>query len=182
MQLKVIKTDGSLEEYLHTKVIGTFNNALSLIDQSNVFAAEQFAEAITYHLYHKQQKAVVASDEIHLMIQAVLSATGYLNAAGALNQYRLNRAIKRRRVEVVDTDGHDDDWEDQPWSKAILVEYLIASRGVDMHTARAIAAQVEDKVLNLGINRVPRNLVRQLVIHDTERMLAAREQLELITG
>ncbi len=29
MQLKVIKSDGSIEEYLHTKVIGTFGNALA---------------------------------------------------------------------------------------------------------------------------------------------------------
>jgi 2-phosphoglycerate kinase len=182
MQLKVIKTDGSLEEYLHTKVIGTLNNALSLIDQPNVFAAEQFAEAITFHLYHKQQQRLIASDEIHLMIQAVLSATGYLNAAVALNQFRLNRAIKRRRVEVIDVDGDDGECEDQPWSKSILVEHLIVRRELDLHTARAIAAQVEDKVLNLGISRVPRSLVRQLVIHDSDMMLAARDQLELIMG
>jgi len=43
MQLKVIKADGTLEEYLHTKVIGTINNALASVDESNVFAAEQFA-------------------------------------------------------------------------------------------------------------------------------------------
>jgi hypothetical protein len=58
----------------------------------------------------------------------------------------------------------------------------MTQRGLDMHTARAIAATVEEKVLNLGIGRVPHNLLRQIVEHDTEQMLIAREQLELITG
>ncbi len=181
MPLKVIKTDGTVEEYLHTKVIGTFNNALGLIDQPNVFAAEQFAEAITFHLYHKQSQQYVASDEIHLMVQAVLSATGYGNAAAALNACRMNRAIRRRRVEIIDADGDRGD-DRQPWNKAIIVDELVTQRGLDMHTARAIAATVEEKVLNLGMVRVPLGLLRQIVDYDAEQMLAARDQLELITG
>jgi len=35
-QLKVIKADGSIEEYLHTKVMGTLNNALGEIEQANI--------------------------------------------------------------------------------------------------------------------------------------------------
>ena len=35
-QLKVIKADGSVEEYLHTKVMGSINNALGEIDQPNI--------------------------------------------------------------------------------------------------------------------------------------------------
>ena len=85
MQLKVIKADSSIERYLHTKVIGTLSNALALIDQPNVFAAEQFAEAITFYLYRKRGVVKVASDEIHLMVQSALTATGYENAARALN-------------------------------------------------------------------------------------------------
>jgi len=36
MQIKVIKADGAAEEYLHTKVIGTINNALGRIDQADM--------------------------------------------------------------------------------------------------------------------------------------------------
>ena len=85
MNLKVIKADGSVEEYLHTKVIGTFGNALALVDDANIFAAEQFAEAVTFFLYEKHQTQRVTSEEIHLMMQAVLSSTGYEHAAVALN-------------------------------------------------------------------------------------------------
>ena len=44
MQLSVIKANGTTEEYLHTKVIGTFNNALALAGKPSVYAAEQFSE------------------------------------------------------------------------------------------------------------------------------------------
>lgn len=54
MQLKVAKADGSIEEYLHTKVIATFNSALVLTGQADIGIAEQLAEALTYFLYHKQ--------------------------------------------------------------------------------------------------------------------------------
>ncbi len=96
MQLKVTKSDGTVEEYLHTKVFGTFNNALALIEQSNVFAAEQFAEAITFYLYQKRGLDTVASDELLLMVQAVLTATGYENAAEAINEFQLNRRLRRQ--------------------------------------------------------------------------------------
>ena len=122
MQLKVVKVDGNLERYLHTKVIGTFNNALALVDEPNIFAAEQFAEAITFYLYRERGVLSVTSDEIHLMIQAVLTATGYENAARALNEHRLNRQLKRGRIEVVDG-GNESNQYDEPvrmclWNKS----------------------------------------------------------------
>ncbi|MHC4345500.1 MAG: hypothetical protein ACYSUP_12545 [Planctomycetota bacterium] len=48
MQLRVTKTDGSVEEYLHTKVVGTISHALGRIDHSDVHAAEELAEVVTY--------------------------------------------------------------------------------------------------------------------------------------
>ena len=77
-QLKVIKADGSIEQYLHTKVIGSFSNALDLIGEPNIFAAEQFAEAVTFHLYHNETSSSITSEQIHLMVQAVLNSTGLL--------------------------------------------------------------------------------------------------------
>ena len=35
-QLKVVKTNGTVEEYLHTKVICTISNALAGVEQSDV--------------------------------------------------------------------------------------------------------------------------------------------------
>jgi transcriptional regulator NrdR family protein len=182
MQLKVIKADGSVEQYLHTKVIGTFSNALALIDQPNVFAAEQFADAITFYLYRKRGVVTVTSDEIHLMAQSVLTATGYENAASALNEHRLNRQLKRGRIEVIDGDetaAEDEDMRLCLWNKSRIVEDLIRKDKIDRHTARTIAASVEEKVLNLQMTRIRRTLIAELVLADTATMLRVQKQLQL---
>ncbi|MHC5059620.1 MAG: hypothetical protein ACYTFK_00845 [Planctomycetota bacterium] len=177
MQLKVIKADGSIEPYLHTKVIGTLSNALALIDQPNVFAAEQFAEAITFYLYRKRGVAKVTSDEIHLMAQSVLTATGYENAARALNEHRLNRRLRRGRIEVIDSD------DQSPrlclWNKSRIAEDLIRKEKIERHTARAIAASVEQKVLSLDMTQIRRSLIAELVLCDTAAMLKFQKQLQL---
>jgi transcriptional regulator NrdR family protein len=180
VQLKVIKTDGAIEEYLHTKVLGTFSNALALIDQTNVFAAEQFAEAITYYLYQKRGADTITSDEIHLMVQAVLSATGYENAAKALNEYQLNRKLQRARIEVIQNGCAEYDDLDMMlgrWSKSKIVEGLVRKNHLDLHIARVIASTVEQKVLGLGMTKIKCSLIKQLVMADTDTILKAQEQL-----
>ncbi len=177
MQLKVIKTDGSIEEYMYTKILAAFSNAFDLIDQPNLFAAEQFAEAITYYLYHEKTSSTITSDEIHLMIQAILASTGFENAAVAFNEYHLVRKLKRKRIEV--TAGPSA--ENTPWDKSRISNDLVKT-GIDKNVARAIASAVEEKVLNMGINHIRTPLITQLVLADTEAMLNAQQQLQLITA
>lgn len=182
MQLKVIKSDGSLEDYLHTKVIGTLSNALGLVDDMNIFAAEQFAEAITFFLYKKRRQPRVSSEEVHLMVLAMLDATGYEHAGRALKEHRLTRKLKRSRVEVIDDDGFPTGYERQGggrWDKSRIVADLVRLERIDLQIARAIASSVEEKVLSLNMARIPGSLVRQLVLADTEAMLAAQRQLQM---
>ncbi|MBN1816670.1 MAG: hypothetical protein JW828_04875 [Sedimentisphaerales bacterium] len=178
MQMRVIKSDGAVEEYLHTKVIGTLNNALALVNESNVYAAEQFSEAITFYLYRKNQDDHVASDQIHLMVQAILSATGYDHAARALNEYHLNRMLKRRRTSVT-WQGEDQVRPDEPWAKSRIVEDLMARQGLSRPLARAIASAVEEKALQLGISRIRNTLIRELVASESDAMLRAGQQLQM---
>jgi len=72
-QLKVIKADGSFEEYLHTKVMGTINNALGEVDLANIDIAEEFAEVVTFFLYNQYNRRTVASGDIFSMIKVVLA-------------------------------------------------------------------------------------------------------------
>ena len=103
-QLKVIKADGSIEEYSHTKVMGTINNALCSIGQDDVYIAEQLAEVVTYFLYHRKNRRTATSSEILSIIKAALSAVSYDDAAGELSEYHFQRRIKRSRTEVVSID------------------------------------------------------------------------------
>ena len=62
MQIRVIKTDGNTEPYLHTKVLGTFHHALAMADNAPLFAADQMAEAVTFYLYRHKPNGAIATD------------------------------------------------------------------------------------------------------------------------
>jgi len=188
-QLKVIKEDGSTEEYFHTKVLGTISNALGGVGQTDMFLAEQLAEVVTYYLYHNLDRREVASSEIHSIIKAVLSTTNYDDAAVALSERHLGRKLKRSRVEVVSIDVREltdaellTQADELParcrWDKSRIVENLTAKHGIGQQTARTIAAMVEEKVFSMGLTRVPVSLVRQLVLGDAAAVLQAERQLQ----
>jgi len=191
MQLKVIKADGSSEGYLHTKIIGTISNALAHVDQSDSFVSEQLAEVVTYFLYHEQKRPSVTSGEIFFIIEAVLMATGYEEAAIALSEHHFGRKLKRSRIEVVSVDIQElsdaealcrtkELGDKVRWNKSVIVVGLMARYGVNRQMARAIAAMVEEKMLNMGATLVPASLIKQLVLSDTAAVLRAQRQLQTV--
>jgi hypothetical protein len=188
MQLKVVKTDGTVEEYLHTKVIGAINNALGRSGQADISIAEELAEVVTYYLYHKQDKHNVTSGEVFSIIKAVLTATGYEEAAAALSEHFYERKLKRSRIEVVPVDiqeltdteilGMAEQLQDRSrWDKATIVNDLVTKQGLSRQMARMIASMVEEKIFNVGITLVPVSLIKQLVLGDTAAVLRAQRQL-----
>lgn len=178
MQIRVLKADGAIEPYLHTKVLGTFHNALALVGDPTLFAAEQMAEAVTCYLYAHKPVGPIPTDEIHRMVESVLSATGFVRAAEALNHYRLKRCLKRRRIEVLGDASRNGGRDAAEWSKARLAESLVRTHQVDALTARAIAGAVEEKVLAMNVTRLRKSLLRQLILGDMESFLEAGRQLE----
>ena len=63
------------------------------------------------------------------------------------------------------------------WNKTIIVNWLMENKEMDFHMARAIASSVEEKVLNIGILRIRKSLIKHLVLSDIDVMLQAQEQL-----
>jgi len=191
MQLKVVKADGTVEEYLHTKVVGTISNALGRIGQADICIAEQLAEVVTYFLYHKQKPFIVTSNEIFSMIEVVLAGTGYEEAAVVLSEYHFERKLKRSRIEVVLVDicGLADaevlcrvekSESRCRWDKSRIVRDLVTKHDVCRQTARTIASLVEEKIFNLGVTLVPASLVKQLVLRDAAAVLQAERQLQTV--
>ncbi len=191
VRLKVIKADGSVEEYLHTKVIGTIGNALAHDGQADIHIAEQLAEVVTYFLYHKKPARTVTSCEIFSVVKAVLTATRYEDAAIALSEYHFNRKLKRSRVEVVLIDIQKlSDAEmlyevQEPtgrsrWDKSMIVNDLVTNYDVPRQTARTIASMVEEKIFNMGSTSVPAKLIKQLVLGDAAALLRAQRQLQTV--
>lgn len=190
-QLKVIKTNGSVEEYLHTKVIGTISSALAEVGQADVYVAEELAEAVTYFLYHEQHRRSVSSSEIFSIIKAALMATRYENAAIALDEYHLKRRLKRCRIEVVSVDIEEmadvgllckgkELGDVSRWDKSRIATGLVTRHNLCRHTARMIAGMVEQKIFDMGLTFVPTSLIKQLVLNDTATVLAAHRQLQTV--
>jgi transcriptional regulator NrdR family protein len=191
MQLKVIKADGTVEEYLHTKVIGTISNALGRIGQADICIAEQLAEVVTYFLYRRQKGRAVTSSEIFSMIKAALTATSYEEAAVALSEHHFERKLKRSRVEVVSIDIQEladaellaeaQEFDSRcRWDKSRIVKDLVTRHNVSLQTARTIASMVEEKIFSMGITLVPASLIKQLVLGDAAAVLQAQRQLQTV--
>jgi hypothetical protein len=189
-QLRVIKADGTTEEYLHTKVIGTINNALARAGRPDMATAEDLAEVVTYYLYKKRDPRQVSSGEILSMIKAVLASTGHEAAALALGEHTLERRLRRARTEVLAVDVQDfrdverlqrttEPAERMPWDKGRIVLDLTAKSGLPRQTARAVAGQVEERVFNMGMTQVPRSLLKQLVLGEAAAMLRAQRELHM---
>jgi hypothetical protein len=191
MTLKVIKADGNVEEYFHTKVIRTISHALSRVDGADMDVAEQLADVVTYFLYKERGACSVTSSEVFSMIQAVLTATDHEEAAGLLGDCQLERRLRRSRIEVVGIDvcdladaeqlcGGPEPAQRSPWDKSRIVRDLVEKYGLPYQTARTIASMVEEKVFGINLSLVPVSLVRQLVLSDTAAVIEAGRQLETV--
>jgi hypothetical protein len=188
-QLRVKKADGTTEAYLHTKVIGTINHALTAVEMADIVFAEDLSEVVTFYLYSKLKRRTVNSHEIYSMIKAVLAATGQEDAALALTRHTLERRLARARTEVVALEMNDlsDAMEVQalqppalcePWNKAQIVSDLTHRLDIPRQTARAVASTVEERVFRIGMTRISRNLIRQLVWEEAAAMLKAERELQ----
>jgi hypothetical protein len=190
-QLKVIKADGGLEEYLHTKVLGTISNALGSVGQADIDVAEQLAEVVTYYLYNGENRRSVTSSEIFSVIKAILAATNYEDAAIALSEHHFERKLKRSRIEVVWVDVQEltdaellvrgEELGNRcRWDKSRIVGDLVTKYDISRQTARTIASMVEEKIFNIGITLVPASLIKQLVLGDAAALLRAQRQLQTV--
>jgi transcriptional regulator NrdR family protein len=188
-QLRVVKVDGTSEAYLHTKVLGTINNALSGAGQPDMTTAEHLAEVVTFHLYQEADRHSINSGEIFSMIKAVLVVTGNEEAAAALSEHALERRLKRVRTEVLDVDVQDfadlehvyeaqDPPARLPWDKTRIVDDLTSRFNLPRQTARAIASLVEERIFSMGMTAVPRSLIKQLVLGETAATLRAERELQ----
>ena len=174
-KLTVVKADGSREEYIYTKVVGTIANALCAAGQPDINVAEELAEAVTFFLYQTRSHRNVVSGEIFSIIQTVLADTGFENAAVALSEHHFERKLKRNRTEVT---SHDTPETRGRWDKSRIVEGLVARHGLDKPIARTIASMVEEKVFNMGISLISTGLIKQLVLSDAAAVIRSQQLLQ----
>jgi hypothetical protein len=178
MQLQVIKKDGTAEQYMHTKVLGTFNNVLDAVGKTNIIAAEQFAEAVTFHLYHNNESSNIKSEDICELVIMVLNETGYCDAAETLAEYRRYRTLQRARIEIVSR-NYDGSILVTVWNKSDVVKTLVNQYHLEYLLARVVASAVEEKVFNLNMRRIDEKLLEHLLIAETEMVIEAEKELSM---
>ncbi len=190
-QLRVVKADGATEAYLHTKVLGTINNALSAAGQPDMTLAEHLAQVVTFHLYQEASRRAISSGEILSIIKAVLSATGGEEAAAALTEHALERRLRRSRTEVIEVDVHEfadigqlsyaqDRFARAPWNKTRIVRDLTTRFHLPRQVARTIASLAEERIFRMGMATIPRSLVKQIVLGETAAVLHAEQSLQAV--
>lgn len=188
-QLRVVKADGSTEAYLHTKVLGAINNAMSAAGQPDMTLAEHLAQVVTFHLYQEAARRTISSGEILSMIKAVLFATGCEEAAAALTEHALERRLRRSRTEVIEADVQEfadigqlslaqDPLARMPWDKTRIVRDLTTRFHLRRQIARVIASMAEERVFRMGMTTVPRSLVKQIVLGEAAAVLRAEQELQ----
>lgn len=189
MQLKVIKADGSQEQYLHTKVIAAFINAFAAPQELDTSIAAHLAETVTFYLYNNYSENKITSSEILSIILAVLSSTGYDNAAANLAEHSRKRNLLRARIEITKYDLQEvcnsiklrktiTAPQIIHWNKSKIIDDLVAEYNLDNTTARLIASMVEEKVLNSGFRCVSTAFIRFLVVLQTQAILSAQQQMK----
>jgi len=191
MQLHVIKADGTLEDYLHTKVIATFSHALSHNSNSGIIVAEELAESVTFYLYNKYRQPRISSDQIFSVIKATLDSTGYFKEALVLTESRHRRELLRTRIEVTNMsianmndaralkELRNNQLTDR-WNKSKIVNYLISNHNLDSQLARIIASMVEEKILASGLRCISTDFIKHLVLIDTNEILSACENVNCL--
>ncbi len=185
MQLRVIKADGTQEEYFHTKVIAAFVNALAVPDENNTSIAQQFAEAVTFYLYNKNGSSKISSSEILSIIKAVLLSTGFGYAAELLTEHHQRRNLLRMRVKVVKNSLEnlpiDPSAPDADWNKSRIIYDLINERNLDPVCARTVASLVEEKILDSGFRLVPTDFIRFLALRQAQAIISAAAHMKTPT-
>ncbi len=191
----MVKADGAVEDYLHTKVLATINNCMTAAGHFDILFTEEFAEVITYHLY-KQKIHTIGSDQIFAIVKAILCSTGFDDAAEILTNHQLQRKLRRGRIEVLKNclfafgrndaedvyknDGQKMNPPSAEWNKSKIVSDLVEENGLERQLARVVAGAVEEKVLNLQLRQVSAELIRQIVIAESAAMLCAQSQLQKV--
>lgn len=121
------------------------------------FASDPLAQSVAAHLKSLPLDAPLTSDYVFDCVCTVLVETEMSSAAGHLLCHRQLRSRQRRRIRVVNADGTGA----CEWNKARLASSLMR-RGLGPGAARAMAAEIESKVLSIGYQRISRDLITAL--------------------
>lgn len=146
--IRVLKRDGSVEEFSPYKLAAAIWRALSGRGGQYRDAAD-LALAIGVYL-DRGQWACISSAAVFEMTVKVLRRVHFDEAAAALESCRASRAARRRRLRI------DHGGQVTYWEKGWLVRLGSQSWQLSPQTARIIAGHVESSLLSQPGRVIPR--------------------------
>ena len=190
---EVCKRDGRAMPFDKNRIAESIFRAAKSIDREDRHMANELAEVITLFICQKYAGERPGIDKIQDAVERVLTETGHVDTAGAFRQYRHERDVKRRSLEVsrepakpvldvplVDAAGSE---SIGPWERSRIASALEKEARMEPAMARDIASAVEVKVFSAGIRRLSTTLIRALVENEMfERGLSVQQRRQKLLG
>lgn len=160
MQLRIVKRDGSVEPFQPNKLRRCFAIGMSACrcDES---MADDLVRAVALHLKDWPEERPPKSEYVFRCARTVLRETGLASVARVLEQYYHERGAFRARVTVFSETRTGR--PPQPWQKGRVVRALSKRFGISRPVARALAGEIERRVLMLGYRSISTRLVNELI-------------------
>lgn len=177
---KVKKRSGKVVAFDERKIMEAIWKAAKSQGGNKQEIAEELAGLVRGCLEKEfNNKKVPSIENVQDFVERVLIDRGHVKTAKAYILYREKRnnaraklKIRRRRIPtamrnemtdmalMVNSETHDDIVE---WDRDIIVRKLQKEGDLDQRTAEKIAASVENRIINSGMERISTSLIRELI-------------------
>ncbi|MCA9242921.1 MAG: hypothetical protein KDA32_03110 [Phycisphaerales bacterium] len=154
----VQKRDGSHERFSPEKLWRCLTLGVEAV-RSEIELAEVVIEAAETRIDNWEHECPPTTGAIFSGVCRALCDLDLMDVAAALGSHRRERDVLRRRVTVVDEQKN----LRTPWDKALVVNSLRKDNGLRYTTARLLASEIEQRVLDLQYRVINASLLRELV-------------------
>ncbi len=155
----IVKRDGALEPFSRVKLRRVLGSAMQDCGVEPKLA-EPLVQALEVHLQNWDEPHPPSTDYVHRCLQAVLRKTQLEQVAVRIESRRRWRRLRRRSVRLGRVDLRR---VAKPWRKSSLAQMIERRYHLRRESARLLAADIEFRVLNLGINLIAQPLLEELV-------------------
>ena len=179
--LYIKKRDGKIVLFDNSNISRAIFKAAKAVGGEDYATAESLANEVSELIRAKYGSRIPSVEDVQDSVEKVLVEKGHAKTAKAYILYRARRARIRAGLKVrkqVSESGDSTDVhllvtpttkeELLAWDRKRIIESLEKEADLSRELAEKVAANVEDKVINSGVDHVSTSLVRELIQHGAE--------------
>jgi anaerobic ribonucleoside-triphosphate reductase len=197
---QIRKRDGRVVPFNQGKIAEAIFKAAQAVGGEDRALADELSGVVTLFLEKHFDGRPPGIEDIQDMVEKVLIETGHAKTAKAYILYREKRARAREalrvREKVTDRKKHSDTSTDiallveagaktelVAWDRARIAKALVVEADIDETIAGEIAAAVEKRLMDSGLERISTSLIRALVDNELlDRGLARKIEKQAVIG